>query len=466
MTQLIDKTFENTWGAILQAQDYAQESIKYIQEKRSEFNSVFEDSVESIKDRTHQANLNMTVDKAPVSSGNIMTNFLYKHKYSIWGVCGVAATCLLYYNYSQMPTKRARSKAARLPNGGRYEVVLIIGSPSNINVQNLARDLNQKGFIIYITSFNEKDINSIESEDSQDIRCLPVFSRSNKEIKDSVLAFKRILDSNVNMFDDPLDSTSSLDSESGVHLLNLKSIIVFNDYSNTIYPRGDVLEVDMQEIDRSIHQHCITSLSLLNNGLLDLLRINNDKQLHLQQVNGLKNRKNAASSSIFSNFLNVDPDSAKRIGGDSKLIFLDVLPANKFPRVNPNTSLRLIKSINDQLFESLYSELSHPSFLKRLGSAVYHWWKKTPPYFTSEKINITKLSVRILDSSLSRNEVFIDRSMNLLSNIKLDRWYQKLLKTVYPVLNHFVQLTHQSSAELSSYLFTILYCNTYLPKWT
>lgn len=158
--------------------------------------------------------------------------------------------------------KRLARKAA---NGGRIEVVVIAGSPSEPLTRTIATDLSRRGFIIYWTTSSQEEEDIVLREGSDDIRPLPIKAHDISSVRSSIKALANVLNVPATAFPGAIP-----------HMLSLTGIIVVPDL---YYPTGPVESVRVDTWSDLLNSKILGPIFLLSNGLLDLVRSHNSRVL-------------------------------------------------------------------------------------------------------------------------------------------------------------------------------------------
>ncbi|PRT52699.1 hypothetical protein B9G98_00319 [Wickerhamiella sorbophila] len=177
-------------------------------------------------------------------------------------VCAAMATVVtgtaLYMVYSGNTTKRRRRRlACRAQDGGRHEVVLLAGSPSEPLVRLVAQDLNVRGFIVYILCTPGED-DLVAREKCSDIRPLVVPSYDAQAISQVANRFDEILSAPVASF-----------SGATPHRLKLAAVVLIPDL---FYPVGPVEALSPQVWNQTLNTKVLMPLNMLSGGFLNVVR--------------------------------------------------------------------------------------------------------------------------------------------------------------------------------------------------
>lgn len=254
--------------------------------------------------------------------------FLFKYKYPLLGVSAVF-TGYGYYKYQQsFPDcpESAPRKALRLSNGSRYQAVVVVGSPLLYNVQQLVRDLNLRGFIVYVTTRTEQEVLLIEREDSSDIRSLSVNFESNVGIRDCVEKLRFLLNTPVVPFKGAQE-----------HYMHLQSVLLVPDLVH--FPIGTMEQTAASEFERCVRGKVGIFVALFNCGLLELIKEQTESKLAAEEFN-------------FQEEVQEDAFTEKP-GGFTKLIFISFLASQD----RHSAAADLVIDLNRAMYDCLYREM-------------------------------------------------------------------------------------------------------------
>lgn len=160
--------------------------------------------------------------------------------------------------------KRLARKAA---NGGRTEVVIIAGSPSEPLTRTIATDLARRGYIIYWTTSSKEEENIVLREGSDDIRPFPITSNDVSSVRISIKALANVLNVPATAFPGAIP-----------HMLTLSGVIVVPDL---YYPTGPVESIRVETWSDLVNSKILAPIFLLSNGLLDLVRSHHSRVIML-----------------------------------------------------------------------------------------------------------------------------------------------------------------------------------------
>ncbi|KAG7815150.1 hypothetical protein KL924_000236 [Ogataea haglerorum] len=202
------------------------------------------------------------------------------------------------YLHHSITQRRARM----LPNGRRFEAVLIVGSPTSIVVQKLVNDLNRRGYIVYVTVTNELEVKAIESERDADIKPLLLNYDSALTIRTSLLRLASILET---------PELSHIGDESNSYFLHFKGALIIADYFK--YPKySKLVEIEPRDFNAMIQNQFLKINALLQNGLISALQESNNRRNEIEKFNGV-NISNCPSKLVFVNFLPISTKEKRRL---------------------------------------------------------------------------------------------------------------------------------------------------------
>jgi hypothetical protein len=208
-------------------------------------------------------------------------------------------------------------KALRLEGRYRYEVVLVIGTISSTFVSKLVTDLNNKGYVVFVTVSNEEELRLIEQINDPDIKPLLVDYTDDGTVRDSLLKLGNFLDAKI----------ETVPTES---YYNFRGILVIPDYSKL--PKIKRMEeLSSREFNRIIDMQFSKVNTMVHNGLLKFIKESNNRRQIVENCNNEKIQ-----------------------GGFAKLVFVNfmVIPNNDDRRLVHNLSLEINKTIYNSLYES------------------------------------------------------------------------------------------------------------------
>lgn len=203
-----------------------------------------------------------------------ITNWVSRHKFLATLIAAAAAGGTFYYLYKlnigdisgpdflRLHRKRLAKKA---PNGGRVQVVVIAGSPTEPLTRSIAADLSRRGFIIYWTITSEEEEAILLEQKSDDIRPLPIRSHDIRSVRKSIKALANVLNVPAAAFPGAVP-----------HMLTLAGVIVIPDL---YYPSGPVECIRLDTWSDLLNSKLLGPVFLLSNGLLDLVRSHQSRVL-------------------------------------------------------------------------------------------------------------------------------------------------------------------------------------------
>lgn len=209
--------------------------------------------------------------------------------------------------------------AKRLKGRYRYEVILVIGSMNSTFVSKLVGDLNMRGYVVFVTVSDERELKIVEEINDTDVRALFIDFTNDSSVRSSLMKLGQFLDSKI----------ENISEES---YYNFKGVLAIPDYSKL--PKLKKLEeLSAREYLRVTESFFLKFNSLLSNGILSFIRESNSRRDVVENYNEQKIR-----------------------GGYAKLLFINflVIPNNDSRRLVHNLSLE----INRLFYDILYQENS------------------------------------------------------------------------------------------------------------
>lgn len=205
--------------------------------------------------------------------------------------------------------------AQRLNNRYRYEVILVIGNMNSTFVSKLVYDLNNRGYVVFVTVTDEEQLSLIENINDPDIKPLMMDYTDDNTVKNGLLKLGNFLD-------------TKIENVSDEYYYNFKGILAIPDYSKLPKLRK-LEELSTKEFKRIIETYFLKFNSLLHNGLLKFIKESNNRRQVVESCNGQK--------------IN---------GGFAKLLFINFMVVSN----NDNRKLvhKLAYDINRSLFNTLY----------------------------------------------------------------------------------------------------------------
>lgn len=243
-----------------------------------------------------------------------LSNYVIQNRKAI-GICltlpTIGVTAFQFYRLF-VPYQRI---AQRLNNRYRYEVILVIGNMNSTFVSKLVCDLNNRGYVVFVTVTDEEQLALVEHINDPDIRPLMMDYTDDNTVKNGLLKLGNFLDNKIDCAQD--DS-----------YYNFKGILFIPDYSKL--PKMKKLEdINTKEFKRITEIYFSKFNSLLHNGLLKFIKESNNRREIVESSNGQKVK-----------------------GGFAKLLFINFMVDNN----NDNRKIihKLAYDINKSLFNTLY----------------------------------------------------------------------------------------------------------------
>ncbi|GAV27973.1 hypothetical protein PMKS-001441 [Pichia membranifaciens] len=243
------------------------------------------------------------------------TGFISKNISSIGlgvSIPTIGYTAYQIYSY-HIPYER---HAKRLKSRYRYEVVLVIGSMNSTFVSKLVSDLNMRGYVVFVTVSDEKELKIVEEINDTDVRPLFVDFTNDSSVRSSLLKLGQFLDSRI----------ENISEES---YYNFKGVLAIPDY--TRLPKlKNLKELNAREYLRVTESFFLKFNSLLYNGILSFIRESNSRREVVENYNEQKIK-----------------------GGYAKLLFINflIIPSNDNRRLVHNLSLETNKLFYDILYQ-------------------------------------------------------------------------------------------------------------------
>ncbi|CAK9437028.1 uncharacterized protein LODBEIA_P14910 [Lodderomyces beijingensis] len=167
---------------------------------------------------------------------------------------GIAGGVYFFMNWPRDSHTRRR-RVSKLTNGGRTDVVLLIGSPTEPLTRAIALDFDKRGFIVYLTILDSIDAKYISSHPlCEDINYLDF---THGTIEDNLLHFKQVIKAPAYAF-----------PGAHPHRLRLKSIIFA---PSLFFPIGPIENVGVNTWQK-LSDRFMMYLKLLSGGLIQLVR--------------------------------------------------------------------------------------------------------------------------------------------------------------------------------------------------
>lgn len=183
------------------------------------------------------------------------------HKYEVISVLTLGLGVAGYYYYAKRSiapyrNRQNKRRVPKLANGARRDVVLVVGSPTEPLTRLLAIDFEKRGFIVYLTILDDKDLRYIQSNGiTDDINYLNLNESENFGI--AIQKFCQLLKVKVVPF-----------PGADAHLLKL-SAVVFT--PNLYFPLGPIENIPMTSWTK-LQDKLLIYFKIIGLGLLDLVR--------------------------------------------------------------------------------------------------------------------------------------------------------------------------------------------------
>lgn len=326
---------------------------------------------------------------APTGVTDRLVGFLTKNVFTIGlGIAFPAAGFAAYNVYRTLVPYQRYAK--RLQNRYRYEVVLVVGSMNSTFVSKLVNDLNNRGYVVFVTVSDEQELRLVEEYNDQDIKPLVIDYTNDSSVRNSLLKLGQFLDMKI----------SSIFEES---YYNFKGVLVIPDYSKL--PKLKSLEeLSSREFSRVTENFFLKFNTLLYNGLLTFIRESNSRRDTVESYNGQKVE-----------------------GGYSKLLFVNflVVPSNDNRRLVHTLALEMNRLLYNKLYQD-HSVSIKESFLRLV---------KKPS-------NISQIDMTMLDIYLHKNSnsTLVSDSVfhNVLSRVGKKLSPKQIHHKIFDLLNHDV----------------------------
>lgn len=220
--------------------------------------------------------------KEPTRWERIVNN-LHANKVSYGLGLGLISSSLIYCYFRKTdPIKR---RVPKLPNGARRDVILIIGSPTQPLTRLLCLDLEKRGFIVYLTLLDLKDIKYIELNTiTEDLNYLNLVDSSNSDSSPDSLTSLKSSSSPLssNFIESQLDIFSKLFSRQIIpftgadpHNLSLRGVVFA---PSSYFPIGPLENVSIASWNL-LNSRFSLYLLVLSSGLIHLIRSQSSKTL-------------------------------------------------------------------------------------------------------------------------------------------------------------------------------------------
>ncbi|KAH3671193.1 hypothetical protein WICMUC_004710 [Wickerhamomyces mucosus] len=263
----VDKTFDIIYHYSQKISNNAQFGYNYLKHNvENAINKVTPTINENIN--TSLSNTNSSINNSSswkYKPGLFKSTILSSERRGLKSIALVSSLLILSYysvkyiqKQSNYYNKHNKRRAKRLANGARKEVVLIIGSISEPMTRFIAQDLEIRGFIVYVTSFNSQSDNKFFTNESfSDIKSL-IISKDNYEFNQQ----------QINKFDYLLNSNHIPFEGANPNKLNLISVILIPDF---YYPTGKFHLISQNLLNESIVSNINLPINLFQNGLVGLV---------------------------------------------------------------------------------------------------------------------------------------------------------------------------------------------------
>jgi hypothetical protein len=178
---------------------------------------------------------------------------------------GLFTGSLLYYNvHRHLNVARAQYKrrVPKLSNGARRDVVLVVGSPTEPLTRLICLDFEKRGFIVYLTLLDDKDIKYVESNPiTDDLNYLNLKSSDKSGTTNN-------LESQLSKFNQLLRLPVIPFPGAESHSLKLKSVV----FAPSLYfPIGPIENVSINAWGK-INERFNFYLMMLSCGLIQIIR--------------------------------------------------------------------------------------------------------------------------------------------------------------------------------------------------
>lgn len=198
-------------------------------------------------------------------------DFIVSHKWVI-GAVSLCALPSAYYLYqlrarncskhntsAYLAQENQRRVAQKFSDGGRSEVVLLVGSSTAPLMKLVAQDLNIRGFIVYITCTPGQGEQAVLQHRCEDIRPLVVENMLSQEK----------LHAAIEQFSEELEAPVVSFSGAEPHKLSLSGVLLIVDQ---VYPSGPLEAVSFEHWNYTLQSNLLTPLNFLSSGGIELLR--------------------------------------------------------------------------------------------------------------------------------------------------------------------------------------------------
>lgn len=307
----------------------------------------------------------------------------YNRNKTLSSIIGITAVGLTGYHLQKIVrsqitingSNKTKRRANRLPNGARKDVVLIVGSVTEPLTRYVANDLENRGFIVYITSTNSKaDLKFFNNESIQDIKSLIVSNEPNNDEfnVDQIRKFDYLLSSNHIPF-----------QGAEPNKLNLTGIIFIPDL---YFPSGKFHMIPNSTWSYNIQNKMLLPLNLLTNGLIGIAEKFDSNLIFITPTLSSSVQLTYHSvENITSNFLqNFSQNLAQDYDGlNITNIKLGSVSVNSNNSTKKNFGIKGIplKTLHYKIFDLLYNDDNKSveyvgtwaRFLDNFGSVIPRW---------------------------------------------------------------------------------------------
>lgn len=268
---------------------------------------------------------------------------------------GIGASSFYFYSgHINSPTgrSRARRRAHKLANGARRDVILIIGSPTEPLTRLIALDFERRGFIVYLTLLDAKDVSYVETNPiTDDIRHLNLSSGNCDEV---ISSYRQFLDQPVVPFEGATP-----------HQMKLVGVV----FAPSMYfPIGPVESISTSNWTR-INDRLTLLASLLSGGLISLIRHHGSRTILLSSsiISDL-NPPYQAPETLYQRSLQSLFTAFTREVGQHKLLVTQVRLGNLRSSNHATSHSRIASTVNSQVrsWDSSLRELYATGFSKSL----------------------------------------------------------------------------------------------------
>ncbi|ODV59614.1 DUF1776-domain-containing protein [Ascoidea rubescens DSM 1968] len=416
---------------------------------------------------TENSDFYLTVDNTQSSNNqyffkNIsqLKSFIQNNKFLSLIFFGTAAFSLtLFYNrflypkiLSDLPSVSSNSiitrKANKLDNGIRTDVIIIIGSPVESLIRMIARDLEKRGFVIYITAINDNELNYIKNENSTDIRPLKIGNLSSLEdLKLSLSKFNSFINSfqsqshSINKNNNSNNNNNTNNNSNSFFLYKIMGVLVIPDL---YYSIGPIENSSLKNWNNQINTKLLMPLTLLSNGFLNILR-NNYNIIN----DSIKKANNSSSLFLSPSYYS----KSKVILLTPSIISSINLPFHSLESICLNSLKILILSLSRELSNSYKNNIQFINL--NLGSFDISSNSNSSININSKFIN-NRVNAELLSwnsNNINNNNIDSDEIDNFKKRYITN--FKKISKKIVPI-NFFIK-KNTSLRFLHYKLFDLLY---------